>query len=139
MPLHLDEFQRDQLQGYIENVPPQREYLLRSVMPEETTSDINFAFNVINGRYSTSASITGWNASAPFVIKRKLKRHLLKLLRCNMVCDWMKRNYKHLTVHVQIKSVRKLLSMFIQLLMNYHKALTTSRSTCVHKPFIQAG
>jgi len=74
MPLHLDEFQRDQLQGYIENVPPQREYLLRSVMPEETTSDINFAFNVINGRYSTSASITGWNASAPLRDKKEIEK-----------------------------------------------------------------
>ncbi|MYL44593.1 hypothetical protein GLV94_02960 [Virgibacillus halodenitrificans] len=65
MPLHLDEFQQPTLTGYVQNVPPQREYLLESVMPEDPTYDINFAYNVINGKYATAASITGWNASAP--------------------------------------------------------------------------
>lgn len=74
MPLHLDEFQRDRLQGYIENVPAQREYLLSSIMPQEQTSDINFAFNVINGQYSNSASITGWNASAPLRDKKEIEK-----------------------------------------------------------------
>ncbi len=74
MPLHLDEFQREQLQGYIENVPPQREYLLRSFMPTDPTYDINFAYNVINGKYGTSASITGWNASAPLRDKKEIEK-----------------------------------------------------------------
>ncbi|WP_339233824.1 major capsid protein [Oceanobacillus sp. FSL W7-1281] len=65
MPLHLNEFQQPQLTGYVQNVPPAREYLLASFMPEEQVYDINFAYNVINGRYAPAASITGWNASAP--------------------------------------------------------------------------
>ncbi|MFD1066685.1 major capsid protein [Oceanobacillus locisalsi] len=65
MPLHLNEFQQPQLTGYVQNVPPTREYLLASFMPEESVYDINFAYNVINGRYAQAASITGWNASAP--------------------------------------------------------------------------
>ncbi len=74
MPLHLDEFQREQLQGYIENIPVQREYLLRSIMPEVPTYDINFAFNVISGQYAEAASITGWNASAPLRDKKELEK-----------------------------------------------------------------
>lgn len=65
MPLHLNEFQQPQLTGYVQNVPPAREYLLESFMPEESVYDINFAYNVINGKYAQAASITGWNASAP--------------------------------------------------------------------------
>lgn len=74
MPLHLDEFGREQLQGYIENVPVAREYLLSALMPETPTSDINFAFNVINGQYAKAASITGWNASAPLRDKKELEK-----------------------------------------------------------------
>lgn len=74
MPLHLDEFQRDQLQGYVENVPPQREYLLSSFMPTSSSYDINFAYNVINGVYGDSASITGWNASAPLRDKKAIEK-----------------------------------------------------------------
>lgn len=65
MPLHLNEFQQPQLTGYVQNVPPTREYLLASFMPEQPVYDINFAYNVINGKYAPAASITGWNASAP--------------------------------------------------------------------------
>lgn len=65
MPLHLNEFQQPQLTGYVQNVPPARDYLLASFMPEESVYDINFAYNVINGKYAEAASITGWNASAP--------------------------------------------------------------------------
>ena len=74
MPLHLDEFGRDQLQGYIENIPVAREYLLSALMPNKPTSDMNFAFNVINGQYAEAASITGWNASAPLRDKKDLER-----------------------------------------------------------------
>lgn len=74
MPLHLDEFGREQLQGYIENIPVAREYLLSALMPETPTSDINFAFNVINGQYAKAASITGWNASAPLRDKKELEK-----------------------------------------------------------------
>lgn len=74
MPLHLDEFQRDQLQGYVENVPAQREYLLESFMPTDPSYDINFAYNVINGKYANSASITGWNASAPLRDKKEIEK-----------------------------------------------------------------
>lgn len=74
MPLHLDEFQRAQFQGYIENVPAQREYLLRSFMPDDPTYDINFAYNVVNGKYGTAASITGFNASAPLRDKKEIEK-----------------------------------------------------------------
>ncbi|HLR69429.1 MAG TPA: major capsid protein [Virgibacillus sp.] len=74
MPLHLDEFQRDQLQGYVENVPAQRAYLLSSFMPTSQSYDINFAYNVINGKYANSASITGWNASAPLRDKKEIEK-----------------------------------------------------------------
>lgn len=65
MPLHLNEFQQPQLTGYVQNVPPARDYILASFMPEEPVYDTEFAYNVINGRYAQAASITGWNASAP--------------------------------------------------------------------------
>lgn len=65
MPLHLNEFQQPQLTGYVQNTPPAREYLLKNFMPEEPVYDINFAYNVINGKYAQAASITGWDASAP--------------------------------------------------------------------------
>lgn len=74
MPLHLNEFQREQLQGYVENVPPLREYLLSAFMPARPEYDINFAYNVINGSYGDSASITGWNASAPLRDKKSIEK-----------------------------------------------------------------
>jgi len=74
MPLHLDEFQKPQFQGYIENLPPQREYVLRNVLPIEQTNDIQFAYNVINGEYAQTASITGWNASAPLRDNKQFQR-----------------------------------------------------------------
>lgn len=74
MPLHLDEFQQDQITAYVQTVPAQREYLLRNLMPQETEFDINFAYNVINGEYAKAASITGWNASAPLRDKRALSQ-----------------------------------------------------------------
>lgn len=81
MPLHLDEFQREQLQGYIENVPPAREYLLASFMPEDPVYDINFAYNVINGAYAQAASITGWNASAPLRDKKELAKEFAEVAK----------------------------------------------------------
>lgn len=65
MPLRLEEFQQPVITGYVQNVPPARNYLLASVMPKENSYDINFAYNVVNGQYAKAASITGWNASAP--------------------------------------------------------------------------
>lgn len=74
MPLHLDEFQKDQITAYVQNTPPQRDYLLRNLMPQENEFDINFAYNVINGEYAKAASITGWNASAPLRDKKALSQ-----------------------------------------------------------------
>lgn len=74
MPLNLEEFSREQLQGYIETVPPQREYMLRALLPEEQAFDINFAYGVVNGKYGDSASITGWNASAPLRDKKEIEK-----------------------------------------------------------------
>lgn len=81
MPLHLDEFQREQLQGYIENVPPARQYKLASFMPEKPVYDINFAYNVINGAYAQAASITGWNASAPLRDKKELAKEFAEVAK----------------------------------------------------------
>lgn len=72
MPLHLDEFQREEFQGYVENVPPQKQYYLRSFLPNDTTYDTDFSYGVVNGKYARSASITGWNASAPLRDKQGL-------------------------------------------------------------------
>lgn len=74
MPLHLEEFQKDTITAYVQTMPPQRDYLLRSLMPQETEFDINFAYNVISGEYSKAASVTGWNASSPLRDKKALSQ-----------------------------------------------------------------
>lgn len=74
MPLHLDEFQGEEFQGYVENVPPAREYKLRRFLPNKPIKDINFAYNVINGKYAQAASITGFNAGAPLRDKKGLEK-----------------------------------------------------------------
>lgn len=72
--LHLEQFQREAFQGYIENVPAARNYPLAALMPRKNINDINFAYNVINGSYGQAASVTGWNASAPLRDKKALAR-----------------------------------------------------------------
>ncbi|WP_445506798.1 major capsid protein [Niallia sp. 03190] len=74
MPLHLDEFMREEFQGYVENVPPTKAYVLRNFLPNKPIKDINFAYNVINGKYAQAASITGFNASAPLRDTKSLER-----------------------------------------------------------------
>lgn len=74
MPLHLSEFQGEEFQGYVENVPPAKEYKLRRFLPNKPIKDINFAYNVINGKYAQAASITGFNASAPLRDKKQLEK-----------------------------------------------------------------
>jgi hypothetical protein len=74
MPLHLEEFMREEFQGYIENVPPGKNYLLRRFLPNKPTKDLNFAYNVINGKYAQAASITGFNASAPLRTTKELEK-----------------------------------------------------------------
>ncbi|WP_068672283.1 major capsid protein [Oceanobacillus sp. Castelsardo] len=74
MPLRLPEFQQPQLTGYVQNVPQAREYLLRQFLPTENVFDINFAYNVINGKYASAASITGWNASAPLRDTKEIEK-----------------------------------------------------------------
>lgn len=74
MPLHLDEFQREEFQGYIENVPAKREYALARFYPEKPVFDTEFAYNVINGSYGQMASITGFDAGAPLRDKDVLAR-----------------------------------------------------------------
>ncbi|AKQ08583.1 putative major capsid protein [Bacillus phage PBC5] len=65
MPLHLDQFKDAAFQGYIDNVPPARKYLLAAMLPAKPVYDIKFAYNVINRVYARTASITGFNADAP--------------------------------------------------------------------------
>ena len=72
MPLTLEEFQREQFQGYVENVPPARRRLLEAVMPTLPTFDTDFAFGVVSGKYARAASNTGWNAGAPLRDKKGL-------------------------------------------------------------------
>lgn len=74
MPLHLDEFQREAFQGYIEDVPPARTRVLASLMPSRPIHDIKFSYNVINGVYAQMAAITGFNAGAPLRDKKGLER-----------------------------------------------------------------
>lgn len=73
MPLHLEEFLKEEFQGYIDNVPPQREYLLSSLLPKEDTYDLDFAYNVVNGEYVQAASITGFSAAAPLRDKKAIE------------------------------------------------------------------
>lgn len=65
MVVQAPEFAPARLQSFVENLPPARQYLLASLMPEKTVTDINFAFNVISGAYAPAASITGWNSPSP--------------------------------------------------------------------------
>ncbi|MUK89150.1 hypothetical protein GMD78_12280 [Ornithinibacillus sp. L9] len=74
MPLHLEEFQGEEFQGYVENVPAAKDYKLRNVLPTKSIKDINFSYNVINGKYGRAASITGFNASAPLRDKKELEK-----------------------------------------------------------------
>jgi Phage major capsid protein E len=75
MPLHLEEFQGAEFQGYIDNVPAERSFLLETFMPAKNVFDIKFSYNVINRVYARTASITGFNASAPLRDKDGLARH----------------------------------------------------------------
>lgn len=74
MPLHLDEFQGSEFQGYVENVPPARVYLLRRFLPQKPISDIDFVYNIITGKYAQAASITGFSASAPLRDTKELQQ-----------------------------------------------------------------
>lgn len=74
MPLHLQEFAREAFQGYIENLPPARERILSRFMPSKPIYDIKFSYNVINGKYARTASITGFNAGAPLRTKQGLEK-----------------------------------------------------------------
>lgn len=75
MPLHLEEFTREAFQGYIENLPPARERILARFMPAKPIFDIKFSYNVLNGKYARTASITGFNAGAPLRTKQGLEKH----------------------------------------------------------------
>lgn len=74
MPLNLHEFLKEEFQGYVETVPPQREYKLSRLLPDEDTYDIDFAYNVVNGGYGQAASITGFSAAAPLRDKKQLSQ-----------------------------------------------------------------
>jgi hypothetical protein len=81
VPLTLDEFLGEQFQGYVENVPPTRKYLLASILPAKNVFDLKFAYNVINKVYARTASITGFNADAPLRDKDGLARHFGELAK----------------------------------------------------------
>jgi hypothetical protein len=79
--LELDEFQQPEFQGYVENVPPARQYLLAPFLPEKQISDIKFSWNVINGVYAQAASITAFNAAAPLRDKQQIAKHFGELAK----------------------------------------------------------
>lgn len=79
--LHLEEFQPAALKGYIDNVPPAREYLLSRFLPVEETEDLDFAFNIINGKYGKAASLTGWNAAAPLRDKKSFETAMAEVVK----------------------------------------------------------
>jgi hypothetical protein len=72
--LTLDQFAGEEFQGYVENVPPAREYPLRTLLPNETVFDLKFAYNVIDKAYSRTASITGFDSDAPLRDKAGLAK-----------------------------------------------------------------
>lgn len=74
MPLHLDEFQQSEFQGYVQNVPPAHTYILRQFLPQKPISDIDFVYNIITGKYAQAASITGFSASAPLRDTKELQQ-----------------------------------------------------------------
>lgn len=73
--LHLEEFRGEEFQGYIDNVPDTRQYLLAQFMPAKNVFDIKFSYNVIDRVYARTASITGFNATAPLRDKDGLAKH----------------------------------------------------------------
>lgn len=74
MPLHESEFQREALQGFIENLPPSRDFILSRYMPLKPVFDTKFSYNIVNGKYARTASITGFNAGAPLRDKKGLEK-----------------------------------------------------------------
>lgn len=74
MPLHLDEFKQPQFLGFIQNVPPAKDYLLRSFLPTEQVNDMEFAYNIYAGKYGKAAKITALNAGAPLRDKQGISR-----------------------------------------------------------------
>lgn len=65
MVLSLPEFQREQFQGYIENLPSARVRILDRFMPTKPIFGIKFGYDVITKTLPRTASITGFNAGAP--------------------------------------------------------------------------
>lgn len=74
MPLHLDEFQKPAFLGYVENVPAAKNYLLRQFLPNKSVNDMDFTYNVFNGKYTKAAKITGLNAGAPLRDKQGIDK-----------------------------------------------------------------
>lgn len=74
MPLHLDQFKKPEFLGYVQNVPAAKNYLLRSFLPNKTVNDLDFAYNIYNGKYSKAAKITALNAGAPLRDKQGIER-----------------------------------------------------------------
>ena len=79
--LHLNEFLREEFQGYIEHVPPEREYPLANVMPNKQTWDLRFVYNIIDKKYARTASITGFDAGAPLRDKEGLSRAFAEVIK----------------------------------------------------------
>ena len=79
--LTLEEFLQETFQGYVENVPPTRNYHLASLLPAKNVYDLKFAYNVINKVYSRTASITGFNSDAPLRDKDGLAKHFGELAK----------------------------------------------------------
>lgn len=76
MVLELEDFSRESLNGFVENVPATKTYPLASVFPDETTDELRFALGIINGTYAKGASVTGFNSSAPLRGHKQLEKVL---------------------------------------------------------------
>ncbi|MFC0188483.1 major capsid protein [Fictibacillus aquaticus] len=81
MPLHLDEFQKEEFLGYVENVPAAKDYLLRSFLPNKQMDDLDFTYNIFNGKYTKAAKVTGLNAGAPLRDKQGIDKAMGQLAK----------------------------------------------------------
>jgi len=74
MPLHMDQFKKPQFLGYVENVPAEKDYLLANILPNKPINDMDFTYNVFNGKYTKAAKVTGLNAGAPLRDKQGIDK-----------------------------------------------------------------
>ncbi|MCG1009229.1 major capsid protein [Salinicoccus sp. ID82-1] len=65
MVLELEQFQRPNLQAFIEAVPNNNQYRLASAFPDERVYDDKFIYDIIKRTPVIAAKVTGFDSSAP--------------------------------------------------------------------------